>query len=142
MISQLEKAIQLAVEAHLGQRDKSGEPYILHPLYVMFQMYTTEEKIVAVLHDVIEDTSWDMGDIMDEMICIYKDNIYNALVAITRNDGEKYFDYIRRVKKNNLATLIKKADLEHNICRSDNLPDSLTERYFKSLEILQEKPNE
>ena len=112
------RAIEIAVEAHKGQSDKCKEPYILHPLAVMTAMDTHAEKIVAVLHDILEETDW----AADGLRLDFPRNITNAIDAITKRDNETYFEYIHRVKENPLATKVKLADLKHN---------SLLERQFE-----------
>lgn len=100
----LSDAIGMANSFHAGQRDKNDEIYIFHPLRVMLQMDTYEEKIVAVLHDVLEDTDCTIEYLQDRG---FPEDILLALVAITRNDDEKYIEYIDRVKTNRLARKVK-----------------------------------
>jgi (p)ppGpp synthase/HD superfamily hydrolase len=107
----LEKAIQLAITAHRGQRDKSGEPYILHPIRVMIKMDTEVKKVIAILHDVVEDSSLTLSDIQPWV----SDEILDALTLLTRTHNQTYGDYIRDIKNNKLAKEIKIADLEDNI---------------------------
>ena len=96
----LSDAIGIANSFHAGQRDKNDEIYILHPLRVMFQMDAYEEKIVAVLHDVLEDTDCTIKYLQDRD---FSEDILLALVTITRKADEKYMEYIERVKTNELA---------------------------------------
>lgn len=91
-----------------------------------------EEKIVAVLHDVLEDTS--CTETYLEGV-LESDELLDAVKAITRNPNEKYFAYINRVKENSLARTVKIADLTDNLSR-DGISSSLRERYEKSLGIL------
>ena len=107
----LENAITLACEAHKGQVDKAGLPYILHPLHLMLQFSTNDERIVAVLHDVLEDTTTHYLELLDAGIPA---NCLDALEALTKRRHEPYEKYIERVSKNTLATRVKLADLEHN----------------------------
>ncbi len=111
-MSTLERAIRIAVEAHQSKLDKAGAPYILHPLRVMLQMDTTAERIVAVLHDVVEDSGWSLGDLEREG---FPSRIVQAVGFLTRRDGETYDDFIRRLAQNPLARKIKLADLEDNM---------------------------
>ncbi|GFZ29978.1 hypothetical protein CSC2_05040 [Clostridium zeae] len=111
-ISYLEKAICLAVEKHKGQTDKGGMPYILHPIYVMNKMETETEKIVAILHDVVEDTDATFEELRN---IGFSDEILSALECLTRGETEDYFDYIDRVKTKPLSIKVKLADLEHNM---------------------------
>ena len=133
----LTRAIDIAVEAHRGQSDKCKEPYILHPLAVMTAMDTHEEKIVAVLHDVVEDTDLTLVKLVIDMGGV-SSKIINAIDAITKRDNETYFEYIHRVKENPLATKVKLADLKHNSLLERQFEKSgrLIERYLKAYKIL------
>ena len=108
----LEDAIRLAVEAHHGQRDKNGQPYILHPLRVMFRLDTEPERIVGVLHDVIEDTEYTPDDLLK---LGYSEEILQALDGVTRREGESYEDFVLRSKANSISRRVKIADLEDNM---------------------------
>ncbi|MFL0195222.1 GTP pyrophosphokinase [Clostridium sp. WILCCON 0269] len=108
----LNKAIQIAVKAHEGQVDKGENPYILHPLRVMLSCNSEIERICAVLHDVVEDTSVTLEDIRKEG---FPDEIVNALDCLTRRRGESYEDFIERVLKNKIACNVKLADLSDNM---------------------------
>ena len=109
---QLEKAIELAFKVHKNQKDRYGKPYIFHPLRVMNKMDDDKEKIVAVLHDVIEDTELTYKDLCDAG---FSEEIIDAIASISKQDGEEYFDYINRVMQNRLAVKVKLADLEDNM---------------------------
>jgi len=111
-MSTLDKAIQIASAAHLGQLDLGGEVYILHPIRVMQSVTTKDEKIVAILHDVIEDTDITLDYLKLEGFSI---DIIEALEAITRVYKEPYQSYIKRVMKNPLALKVKVADLKDNL---------------------------
>ncbi|NLL71756.1 MAG: GTP pyrophosphokinase [Epulopiscium sp.] len=108
----LEKAIRIATNAHQGQVDKAGEPYILHPLRVMLSRKTEIERICAVLHDVIEDT-----DITLEYLenTGFSDEILLALDALTRRGNETYDEFINRILDNRIACYVKLADLSDNM---------------------------
>lgn len=108
----LNKAILLAVNAHEGQKQANGEPYILHPLHVMMQMATTTEKVIAVLHDVIEDTPVSLRDLEDEG---FPPLIVEMVDLLTRPVEMDYDLYIERIRPNRLARRIKLADLQHNM---------------------------
>lgn len=113
-MNNLNQAISIAAIAHINQVDKAGEPYIFHPLKVMFQMESEEEQIVAVLHDVVEDT-----DVTSENLdLLFTSDVFEALDAITKRKDEVYQDYIERVAKNEIATAVKIADLLHNLDRN------------------------
>jgi len=108
----LEKAILIAVQAHQGQVDKAGAPYILHPLRVMLKLNSEIEMITGVLHDVVEDTSWTLENLRQEG---FPDGILEAIDCLTRREGEDYNDFIERVADNSLARMVKLADLEDNL---------------------------
>ncbi|MGO8676811.1 MAG: GTP pyrophosphokinase [Limisphaerales bacterium] len=108
----LEKAIGIAVQAHRGARDRYGSPYILHPLRVMARVETVPEKIVAVLHDVVEDTQWTFENLKNEG---FSDEIVLALDCLTKRPGEAYEGLIGRAAPNPLARRVKVADLEDNM---------------------------
>lgn len=137
-MSTLERAIAIAVEAHAGQHDKAGAPYILHPLRVMFAVKTEPERIAAVLHDVVEDTNWTLEELRAEG---FADAVIDAIDALTRRSGEDYFDFVARAKTNAIATQVKIADLRDNlnVDRLPKLSDSGQERlarYKRALEML------
>lgn len=134
-ITKLRKAINFAYAAHLGQEDKNGEPYILHPLRVMGQMRTPEEMAVAVLHDVVEDCEVSVLEIES----MFGTTIAAAVAAISRIKGETYFDYVQRCSRNRLAAKVKLADIADNSRPDRQFPGherALTERYPKAIAIL------
>ena len=108
----LEKAIILAAKGHMGQLDKGGQPYILHPLRVMLKCETLEEKTVAILHDLLEDTPYTAEDLKKEGFSV---RVMEAVSCLTRGEGEDYMAYIRRVCQNPLAAKVKRADLMDNM---------------------------
>ncbi|WP_460415685.1 GTP pyrophosphokinase [Pseudomonas sp. microsymbiont 2] len=107
----LEKAIVVATRAHDGQFDKGGAAYILHPLRVMARMVTPEQRIVAVLHDVLEDTPLTLSDLAREGFPL---KILAALLALSRRDGESYETFVVRLGVDPLARQVKLADLADN----------------------------
>lgn len=107
----LETCIRLAVSAHAGQMDKGGHPYILHPLHVMDQMDTADEKCVAVLHDTIEDTSITAATLEANGI---PDDIIADVVLLTKLKDQPYEEYIIKIKGSSRATKVKLADMRHN----------------------------
>lgn len=134
----LSKAINIATDAHRGQKDKAGEPYILHPLRVMLKMKDDGSRIVAVLHDVVEDT-WVTLDLLQREG--FNQDIIDAIDCITRRENEKYFDFIQRCKYNNIAKFVKLADLEDNsdINRIKNPSEKdykRTQKYKDAINIL------
>jgi len=108
----LEKAIGIAVEAHRGQRDRYGAPYILHPLRVMQRLEKPVDRIVGVLHDVVEDTDWTFEDLSLEG---FPQNILHALDCLTKREGEAYEDFVKRSASDPLAKQVKLADLQDNM---------------------------
>ena len=107
----LQKAHALAHQAHQGQVDKGGRPYIGHPLRVAAACETQDEKIVALLHDVVEDCDWTIKQLEEH----FGDSIVDAVDAITRRDGEQFWDYIYRCRRNDLARRVKIRDLYDNM---------------------------
>jgi len=111
-MSSLEKAIQIAVQAHYGHKDKYGDPSILHPLRMMCSLEDENARIVAVLHDVVEDTDWSFDDLKKEG---FGAEILDALDCVTRRDEESYEDFVNRSASNSLARRVKLADLKDNM---------------------------
>ena len=109
--SQSEKAYEIAKKAHLGQVDKAGEDYIKHPEKVASFVKTDEEKAVAYLHDVIEDTELTLEDLSEYG---FSKEVIEAVNIITKKRGEDYQSYLNSVKNNKLARAVKLADLRHN----------------------------
>jgi (p)ppGpp synthase/HD superfamily hydrolase len=108
----LDDAILLAVQAHRGQRDKGGQPYVLHPLRLMMRLDRDVERIVAVLHDVVEDSRYSLADLRQRG---YAEDVLQALDCLTRRTAETYGEFIDRVKTNAIARRVKLADLEDNM---------------------------
>ncbi len=108
----LEEAIALAVEAHRGQCDKAGQTYILHPLRVMLRLETDTERMVAVLHDVVEDSPYSLERLR---ALGYPEEVLGALDCLTKREGEAYEAFIERVRPHALARRVKLADLEDNM---------------------------
>ena len=132
-MSTLQRAREIATEAHQGQFDKAGRDYIGHPLRVMEMGKTEEEKIVGVLHDVIEDTDWTFEKLAEEG---FSDEVIAALRCVTKiSENENYDDFIDRVKKNPLAVAVKINDLTDNmdIRRLPYLSDKDVKRLKKYL---------
>ncbi|RZT01213.1 HD domain-containing protein [Cuneatibacter caecimuris] len=139
-MSQYEIAMQIAKKAYKGLKDKAGAEYLNHPVHVAKQMNTEQEKVVALLHDVIEDAGYtvqmleEMG--IDRRCC-------HAVDVISRRRGEDYMEYILRVKEDSLAAAVKIEDLKHNsdlsrlpLVREEDL--QRYEKYQRALEILME----
>lgn len=129
-MSTLETAIAIAVNAHRGQLDRQGRPYILHPIAVMMSMDTDEERIVAILHDVVEDSPISLDDLREAG---FSEAIVEAVDALTNREGESYKDFIERLSPNPLARRVKLGDLQHNmdIRRLPEVSDKDLERLRK-----------
>jgi len=110
-VSTLERAIAIAATAHAGQVDKAGAPYILHPLREMLSVRTNDERIVAVLHDVVEDTPVTMQDLRREG---FSERVLEALASVTKVEGEDYSAFVRRAAANAIGRSVKLADLNDN----------------------------
>jgi hypothetical protein len=110
-VSTLEHAIALAAKAHEGQIDKAGAPYILHPLRMMLRLITTEERITAVLHDVVEDCGWSLEGLRAEG---FSEGIVTAVDALTRRPNESYETFVLRAAANPIGRRVKLADLQDN----------------------------
>ena len=133
IMSTLPRAIEIATEAHKGQFDKAGNEYIGHPLRVMEMGRTEEEKIVGVLHDLVEDTDWTFEMLEAEG---FAPEIIAALKCVTKlSENENYDAFIERVRKNPLATAVKINDLTDNmdIRRLPYLSDKDVKRLKKYL---------
>jgi (p)ppGpp synthase/HD superfamily hydrolase len=110
-MSTLERAISISALAHAGQMDKGGSPYILHPLKVMLRLRDNEERIVAVLHDVVEDTAITLADLRNEG---FSKAILGAIDALTKRENEVYQAFIERAALDPIARRVKLADLAEN----------------------------
>ncbi len=133
-------AAETAYRAHKDQTDKAGFPYILHPVHVAEQMKTEETTIVALLHDVIEDSSFTAEDIS---AMGFSDDIIEALKLLTHDKNTDYFEYVLKIKDNPIARAVKIADLTHNsdLSRLPNVTQKdilRVEKYKKAIEILNE----
>ncbi|MEX5667534.1 HD domain-containing protein [Pseudomonas fluorescens] len=111
MTQTLERAIAIAATAHAGQVDKGGAPYILHPLKVMLRMSSLEERVVAVLHDVVEDCGISLDDLRNEG---FSEEVLSAIESVTKVPGETYEDFVDRAAQNSIGRKVKLADLEEN----------------------------
>ena len=109
---QLQFALELAIQKHKNQKDKSGKPYILHPIHVMETVKSDDATIVAVLHDIIEDTDVTEEDLLNAGL---SKHIVDAIVILTRSRDEDYMDYVKNLSSNPLAKEVKLADLQHNM---------------------------
>lgn len=121
-----EKAIMIATKVHAGQKDKAGAPYLLHVLRVMMSVEKMDERIVALLHDVVEDSETTIEELANEG---FSKKILRAVELLTKTEHKTYEDYIQEIKRNELARVVKLADLKDNmnitrlkkVTESDNL---------------------
>jgi (p)ppGpp synthase/HD superfamily hydrolase len=156
-MSTLTRAIVIAAEAHHGQVDKAGAPYILHPLRVMLAMSTDDERIAAVLHDVVEDGRpvWDFARLAAEG---FKPEIIAALRAVTKlpededpegdsaeNKRDRYLKFIERAAADPIGRVVKRADLLDN-CNLSRIPNpgpkdhARVEKYRAAIALLDNRP--
>lgn len=132
-----ERAMRIAYNAHHGQLDKSGVPYIFHPIHLAEKMGTEAECIVALLHDTVEDTDVTLDELSEQ----FPSNVIEALKLLTHDKSVDYFDYVRMVKDNPIARKVKLADLRHNsdMTRIKNPTEKdwrRAKKYQKAIEIL------
>ncbi|WP_294464271.1 GTP pyrophosphokinase [uncultured Anaerofustis sp.] len=133
----IKKAINLAFNAHKGQTDKGGMPYIMHPFYIASKLNEEDEIITALLHDTLEDSNLTKEDLLNAGFSTY---IIEAIDTLTKKQYD-YFDYIYKIKKNDLARKIKLLDLKHNmdLTRLEKITNKdikRNEKYKKAIEIL------
>lgn len=137
-MSTLERAIEIAARAHAGQVDKAGQPYVLHPLRVMLRVAGPEERIVAVLHDVLEDSDVTAAALREEG---FSEAVLAALESVSRRPGEDYEAFVRRAGMNRIGRRVKLADLADNsdpsrIPAPTEQDRARFEKYRRALEIL------
>ena len=134
------KAMKLCYEAHKDQVDKSGLPYVFHPAHVAEQMTDEATTIVALLHDVVEDTDYTLEDLAAEG---FEKEILEAVALMTHEDDVPYLDYVAKLKNNPIARAVKLADLAHNsdlsrIGELDEETRKRLEKYKKATALLKE----
>ena len=134
------KALKLCFEAHKEQVDKTGMPYVFHPFHLAEQMETEETTIIALLHDVIEDSDFTIEDLINMG---FDKTVTDAIALMTHKDGVEYMDYVSAIKENPLAKTVKLADLKHNsdLTRLDIVDEKALmrkEKYSKAIALLQE----
>jgi (p)ppGpp synthase/HD superfamily hydrolase len=134
------KAMKIAYNAHHEQFDKSGVPYIFHPYHLAEQMDDETSVIVALLHDVVEDTNWTLDELAEEG---FSDEVIDALNLLTHNENIDYLEYVQQIKlsSNSYAKRVKLADLQHNSnsSRITNVDEKVLtnfEKYKKAISIL------
>ena len=136
------KAMRIAYDAHLGQTDNCGIPYIFHPIHLAEQMDDEYSCCVALLHDTVEDTDITIEDLCKEFPC----EVTDAIKLMTHSDGTDYFEYVRAIKDNPIAKKVKLADLAHNSdqsrCIGCDIPAerllAWEKKYTKAKQILTE----
>ena len=124
------QAMKLCYEAHQGQVDKSGIPYVFHPIHVAEQMSDEATTIVALLHDVVEDTDYTLDDLTRMG---FDDTVTGALALLTHKNGVPYLEYVAKLKNNPIARAVKLADLRHNsdLSRLDEMDEKAKSRLEK-----------
>jgi len=132
------KALKLCFEAHKNQVDKSGMPYVFHPFHLAEQMKDENTTIVALLHDVVEDTDYTFDDLQEFG---FGKEVIDALKLLTHESCVPYMDYVLKIKDNPIAKAVKLADLQHNsdISRLDIIDEkalSRREKYKAAMELL------
>ena len=107
-----EDAVAIAAQAHKGQKDKAGSPYLLHPLRMMLRMNSEAAMMAAVLDDVVEDTEWTLERLREAG---FSEEVLEAVDCLTHREGESYQEFVERVQTNTIARQVKIADLEDNM---------------------------
>ncbi len=133
------KAMKLCFEAHKDQKDKSGLPYVFHPFHVAEQMTDENTTIVALLHDVVEDTDYTLDDLRGMG---FGDAVIDALALMTHGSAVPYLEYVAKLKDNPIARQVKLADLRHNsdVSRLDHVDDKALQRvkkYAQAISLLE-----
>ena len=137
------KAMRICYAAHEGQMDKSGVPYVFHPIHLAERMETEEEICTALLHDVVEDTKWTLAELEAEG---FPTSVLEAVRLLTREKDVPYMVYIERLSGNRIARKVKLADLEHNsdLTRRIEVTERdlrRQEKYFLAKEFLLRQEN-
>ena len=137
------KALKLCFEAHKEQTDKSGLPYVFHPFHLAEQMEDEESTVVALLHDVAEDTDYTLEDIA---AMGFSRNVMEALALLTHDEAVPYMEYVKALRNNLIARRVKLADLRHNSDLSRLDADQIDEKalarvnkYAEAIKRLEEK---
>ena len=136
------KALKLCFEAHKNQTDKSGIPYVFHPLHLAEQMNDEDTTVAALLHDVIEDTPYTLDNLR---VMGFNEQVLDALALMTHDKRIPYMDYVAKINGNKIAKTVKLADLKHNsdLSRLDTVDEKAMkriEKYRQAIELLSE-PN-
>ena len=134
------KALKLCFDAHKDQIDKSGMPYVYHPFHLAEQMTDELTTVVALLHDVVEDTPYTLNDLREMG---FPEEVIEALALLTHEKTMPYMEYVARIKQNPIAVAVKLADLRHNsdLTRLDHPGEkdlARVEKYRKAIRLLEE----
>ena len=134
------KALALCFNAHKDQLDKSGLPYVFHPFHLAEQMETEDTTVLALLHDVVEDTDYTFEDLQN---LGFAPKVIEALKLLTHGNDVEYMDYVANLKSNPLAKAVKLADLKHNsdLSRLDKVDEYAIKRqqkYLNAIKLLEE----
>ena len=132
------KALRLCFEAHKDQVDKGGSPYVFHPFHLAEQMKDESSTIVALLHDVVEDTDYTFADLRHMG---FESEVIEALRLMTHDENIPYMEYIEKIRENPIARAVKLADLKHNsdLTRLDAVDERILERkekYSRAIRLL------
>ena len=135
------KAMKLCFAAHKEQADKSGLPYVFHPFHLAEQMPDEKSTVVALLHDVVEDTPYTLEDLR---VMGFPEDVLEAIALMTHAKGVPYLDYVAALRSNPLARRVKLADLRHNsdLTRLDAVDEKAlarVEKYRKAIALLEEE---
>ncbi len=142
----LDRAIEIAAEAHAGHLDKTGAPYIAHPMRIMACFLREKHEtyaIIAALHDVVEDSDWTLDGLLEDG---FPTEVVEAVGVLTRDKRESYLTYVERAAKHPLARWVKRADLMDNLHkdRLEKLPEPdrsrLRKKYSEALDLISSTP--
>ena len=133
-------AMRLCFQAHKNQTDKSDIPYVFHPIHLAEQMEDEDTTVVALLHDVVEDTDYTIDDLA---AMGFHERVLDAIRLMTHDDDVPYMDYVAKIKENAIAKAVKLADLAHNsdITRLDVIDEKAkarVEKYARAIQLLKE----
>lgn len=137
--AETKRAMKLCFEAHKNQTDKAGLPYVFHPFHIAEQMTDEDTTVVALLHDVVEDTDYTLDDLH---AMGFTEQVVEALALLTHDESVPYLDYVRHISENPIARAVKLADLRHNsdLSRMDAVSakdEQRIQKYKEAMEILE-----
>lgn len=139
--AETKKALKLCFEVHKNRLDKGGMPYVFHPFYIAVQMQDEVTTVVALLHDVIEDSDYTLEDLLKMG---FSAEVTEAITLLTHKKGVPYMQYIEELKSNPIARLVKLADLKHNSDTSrldivDKTTIKRNKKYFDAIQFLEKE---